>query len=549
MLKFDYTRYQAETALSRAELAAMDLQARAFAYRPLVSLLMVVSDADETWIKSSIESVLRQIYPRLELCVCDNASERPHVAPTLEEYASLEGAVKLRRLPEKRSLAGAYAEALSLATGELVMLLDQGDELAPEALFAVVEFLQDVRADVVYTDEDRIDVAGERATPVFKAYWSPDLLLASPYAGRMCVMRRDVLEAAGGFREGADGSEDGSEEHDLLLRLSERTDRVHHLPGVLYHRGELTPGEDPSEGGRRAPSPRPAEEALARRGEEAIVRPTSTGRLRVTRPTPGQPKVSVVLSVQSGVPDAAFVEDLERKASHPMHELIVAGGEPGSRGAETVGHPSPARAMNLAAEKADGEYLVFTRGCTAVATEGWLPELLGHARRPGTGAVGCKLLKPDGGLGHGGTWIDLGRLEGRAPGAAFGDGDSPRVVDRTFNPEAASAGCMMVRAETFEAAGGFDDENLPTAFYDLDLSFRLREGGLRNVYTPYASLVLGEPEDETPGESEVAYMWRRWWGELVRLLYYRRSPVPRTTHRGLDERSVRAVSLQLSAFS
>lgn len=540
MLKSDYGRWLSYSKAAGDDLAAMRLQVAGFAYRPLVSLLLLVSDADEVWIKNTINSVLKQIYPRLQLCVCDNGSVRSHVPEVLEEYATAEERVGVRRLPERGSRAEAYDAALSMATGEFVVLLDQGDELLPDALFKVVEFLQRVRADVVYTDEDHVDVAGERMDPVFKPPWSPDLLLCAPYVGRACAVRRSVLEAAGGFREGFEGAE----EHDLLLRISEKTDRAYHLPGVLYHRW-VPPGRPEPDGAGDEVRLRAVEEALARRGEAATVEPVPAGGLRVRRHPSGRPGVSVILSVTEGADDAPFVEELERETSYPVRQVIVASTEGVTEGgveptADRVSHPSPARAMNLAAEKADGEYLLFARGDAREPGPGWLPELLGQAQRPGIGAVGCKLLNPGGGLRHGGSLVDLSRLVGRGGGPAQ-DGSTLLISDHPFDFGASSAECMMVGRSVFEGAGGFDDENLPTAFYDLDLSFRLREKGLRNVYTPYASLVCEGPGKGSPGESEVAYMWRRWWGELVRLLYYRHPPALRAAHRGkLDEEALLA---------
>lgn len=507
----------------------MRIQIAGFEYLPSVSLALIVSDDDEVWIKSSVRSLLAQVYPHLELCVCDNGSARPHVREVLEDYAANDERVKIRRLPERRSRAEAYNSAFSGATGELVALLEAGDELAPEALFRVVDLLQRVRADVIYTDEDSVDVTGKRLNPVFKPYWSPDLLLSVPYAGRLCVIRRELLDASGAFREGFEGAE----EHDLLLRLSEKTDSIRHLPGVLYHRRLLPGREADLDGGPSEASLRAVEEALARRGEGAAVGPDpKRGSLRVTRRVAGAPGVSVIVSAPEG--EAAglpVVGDLERKTSYPVRQVIVAGSGPGSHATGGwVNHPFPARALNLAADRADSEYLVFVNARARVQTLGWLTELLGHAQRRGVGAVGCALLDPSGGLRHGGSLVEVSRLAGSLDTPL--SGDRMPLVEGAFNFFAASATCMMVRKAVFEEAGGFDDEKLPTAFYDLDLCLRLRESGLVNVYTPHASLVHGGPEP-LPTEEEVAYVWRRWWERLVQLLYYRFSPL-HAEHDGFD---------------
>ncbi len=497
----------------------MRKQVAGFEHLVRVSALLVLSDPDEIWIKSSVDSVLRQVYPYVEVCVCINGSKKPHVWKVLEGYAGDER-IKVRHLPEKHSQAEAYNVALSMVTGEVVALLGQGDELSPDAVFRVVEFLQHVRADVIYTDEDSIDVAGERLDPVFKPYWSPDLLLSTPYTGRMCAIRKKVLEAVGGFREELDGAE----EHDLLLRLSEMTDRIYHLPGVLYHRRKL-PWPDTPENGQTQASLRAVEDALARRGEDSAVEPDpAQGSFRVVRHITGRPKVSVIVSAPQGTDTVPVVDELKRRSSYPIHQIIVASdGRTVHPSADHVSDSFPARALNLAARRARGEYLVFVDGGAQMTTPEWLAELLSEAQRRGVGAVGCKLLNPDGSLRHGGSLIEVSRLVGYE-GDAVLDDQAPLLVDQVFNFAAVSAGCMMMAKDVFDEVGGFDDEMLPTAFYDLDLSFRLQEKGLRNVYTPYASLIHGGSELQ-PGVEEIAYMWSRWWEQLVRLLYYRWSPL------------------------
>jgi GT2 family glycosyltransferase len=531
------TEYEGWVRRSRAtagELAAMARQAAGFAYLPRFSLVLAVSDADEVWIKSTLDSCLGQAYPHLEICVCDNGSARPHVPEVLEDYAEADPRVRVRRLPEKGSRAAAYAAGVSMAEGEYVALLGEGDQVAPETLFRAAESLQESPADVVYTDEDRIDVGGRRSDPVFKPYWSPDLLLSEPYVGRLCVIRKSLIEAAGGVREGFEGAE----EHDLVLRLSERTDLIRHLPWVLYSRRSL-PGEaGPSGDG----SSRAVREALARRGEAAEVE-LRGGSLRVVRRPSGDPKVGVILRVPKGMTDVVLPDGLEQGTSHPIAGVTVAGVDGAARApfAERVEHPFPARALNLAAEASVGEYLAFMDARTRLTTPGWLSELLAQAQRGGVGLVGCRLENPDGGLRHGGSFAELGRLVGYPDEPEFGGTGGPPLVEGPFNFAVASAECMVVSRAAFEEVGGFDDGNLPTAFYDLDLSLRLRERGRINVYTPHVSVVCDNPGDGAvatlPGEGEIEYMWRRWWPELVRLLYYRFSPLHATRH-GRDEQTL-----------
>jgi O-antigen biosynthesis protein len=532
--EIDYRHWISSSLVSERELAAMRRQVAGLGYLPRISVVLVISDADEVWIKSSVDSVLRQVYPHFELCICDNGSERPHVAEVMHRYASEDERVVLRRLPEKKNSAGACGEATSMATGEFVALLDQGDELAPAAIFKVVELLQRVRADAVYTDEDHIDISGGRSDPVFKPYWSPDLLLSTAYTGRLCVMRRSVLEALGAFREGFEGAE----EYDMMLHLSEKTRHIHHLPEVLYHRRRLP---DPGVPEDRALS-RAIEDTLIRRETDATVeRGLTEGSFRVVRSLKGRPRVSVIVFAPEGAVEASLLDELEQKSPYPAHQVILVGaGRATHPSVDRVDHPFPARALNLAAGKAEGEYLVFMDAGARPASPGWLREMLSQAQRQDVGTVGCKLLNPNGSLRHGGSLVQMSRLTGNPEHVSEGGRYLP-LVDYPFNFAAASSECMVVRREVFEGIGGFDDANLPTAFYDLDLSFRLRESGRLNVYTPYAQVVCGELK-AAPSVWEKRYMWARWWGEVVRVLYYQQSPL-HPDHHGMDREALSVLPL------
>lgn len=519
-----------QSRISRAEPTGDDLELMrqlvpGFLDPPTISVLIPVSDPDEIWIKKSLASVLEGVYPHVELCACDNASERPHVAEALHEFAASDGRVKLRRLEERASLAGTLNGALSLATGRFMTVLGEGDELAPEALYVVADLLQNVEADAIYADEDSVDISDRRSDPVFKPYWSPDLLLSIPYVGRPYVVRRDLVTELGGFREGFEDAE----EWDLMLRLAEKSGHFRHLPKMLYHRRvyESEPKLD-SEGTREA-SYRAVEEALDRRSPRATVAP-GAGSVRVIRSVSGKPTVSVV-ALSTGPAPASNSGELGRRSSYPVREVLSAYTWEGKAlEKEVMGTGFAARAANLAASGAKGEYLLFVRNYGETSPPDWIAELLRQAQRPEVGLVGGRVLDRRGNMLAGGSFFDPGRLLGSPPEAPQ---ISPQVaparhlpvVDYPFNPLAGSVGCMMVRRSIFEDVGGFDEENLPTFFYDLDFSLRLRERGLLNVYAPGVSVVSEGVGRALPGAGEIEHMWNRWWPELVRILQYRDSPL------------------------
>ena len=510
-----YRAWSLQTRPNEFELKILSQRLGLLRYLPAISVLLTVTDEDEIWIKSSVSSVLDQLYPRLELCVCDNGSTRPHVQAVVQQLAASHDRVKICALPEKGDRARAYNEALELATGEHVALLEPGDELSTGALIQVAEALDRTGADLLYTDEDEIDVAGRPSVPIFKPAWCPDLLLSTNYIGRLGVLRKDLVEELGGFRKGIEGAE----EHDLALRLAERTSRVRHLPGVHYHRRRLPRNF------RQASTETTREvvrEALLRQGTKATVEEGSTpDSFRIAREVPIGLRVSVILP--GGGASNEYRRSLEESAGYPIHELLGAGSE--AEGPGVTGYnSSPVRALNLAARRAEGEYLVFLGKRVTPLGPDWLAEMLRQARRPEVGAVGGRLLDANKDSISIGRILDLTQLTGNPENSNVACGTYPPLSDYPGNFPA-SARWMSMRRDVFEDAGGFDDRRLRRVFYDLDLCFRFEEMGLINVYTPYASAVYQKDPPLQPNGREIAYMWSRWWDALVRTLYYSSSPM------------------------
>ncbi len=504
-----------------------------FARLPKISVLMAVSDPDEIWIKRSRASLERQVYPHFELCVCENASRRPHVAEALEEFAADDERVKVSRLQNAASRAGAYDQALSLATGEFVVLLDAGDELAPHALFSLVEVLQNADADIAYADEDAVDIFDRRSAPSFKPYWSPDLLLSTTYVGRPCFIRRDLVYRAGRFREGFECAE----EHDLLLRASELADHIQHIPRMLYHR-RFYDEKPAADGDEHKSANRAVKEALERRLGSSAAPKTwlepgpAPGSVRVMRDLTGEPGVSVITLGDTAVGNG----DFEEQSSYTLDEVIPAdSGESATRSNVA----SPARMLDLAAGKATGEYLLFLQDYRGAVSQNWVSALLREAQRPEVGLVGGKIMGSEGEVRCAGSFVDLGQLgepllrEWPAPKHL------PPVANHTFNPYAVCAGCMIVRRSLFEEVGGFDEDNLPGTFYDLDLSFRLQEKGFLNVYAPDAGIISGWERPRASVE-ELAYLWERWWPMLVKALHYENQP-PLAAYEGYYDAFLAAV--------
>jgi ABC-type polysaccharide/polyol phosphate transport system ATPase subunit/GT2 family glycosyltransferase len=513
-------RHRLTPRVSRQLEAAM----AAFTHAPCVSVVMRVRDTDERWLRGAIDSVRAQLYTDWELCVVDDASTGAHVRRTLDEYAGLDPRIRVRRLAAHEGDAGADNHALGMASGELVGFLAATDELSADAILEVVRRLNgSPDVDLIYSDEDRLDGDGRRVEPFFKPDWSPDLLLSSNYVGHFAVVRRSRLLEMGGFRLDLPGAHD----HDLVLRLVERTSRVAHIPKVLYH--ARTSGEaSPPDGSDR----RVLEEALRRRGaagwvESSPVPGVHTVRYRLT----GSPLVSIVIPTRDQGPLLEqCVRSIEERTGYDRYEIVVL--DNGSREPDTLEYldalarrwavhryhaPFNFPAIcNFGAARAKGDYLLFLNDDTQVIDAHWLAAMLEHAQRPGVGAVGAKLLYPYGRVQHAGVVLGIGGVAGHAFKQLPEEAVRPfGMADCVRNCSAVTAACMMMARRTFDEVQGFD-EAFRVAFNDVDLCLRLRERGYVIVYTPHA--VLYHHESATRGRShppqDEALCLER-WGHVI----------------------------------
>lgn len=527
--------------LGPREIRLMKAEAEDFHHRPKISVLLPAYNSRPEWLEQALDSMLAQTYPEWELCVCDDASPENSTRKVLSRYAHIDDRIRPRFLEENTGISGATNAALSIAEGEFVALLDHDDELPPDALFEVVKLLQtEPDTDLIYSDVDKIDENGSRFGPHFKPGWSPELLLSTNYISHLGVYRREIVEEIGGFRPEFDGCQD----YDLVLRFTERTDRVRHIPRVLYHwravEGSLARGSENksyiAERARQALA-----EALERRGVAGSVEDGKLpNRFRVIPDIRGNPRVSIVVSGHEGAPDQwRCLESVENATEYANYEIAVVGNAEGSASGAPDNPPvyqavpsapntAPYAAFNLGARESSGEYLLFLHGKAETISEEWLEALLQQAQNPEVGAVGARLLYPDGRVWHAGVLTGSGDPWGPAVAAHShcfytpGSSGYAGYASVIRNYSAVSGACLMLRRSVFEEVGGFDSDNLPSAYADVDLCLRLGELGYRMVYTPYAELYLHEePEGlRRAGESQTRYMRERWGSKLDRDPFY-----------------------------
>jgi glycosyltransferase involved in cell wall biosynthesis len=546
--KFTYDEWVARTRLNRLDLQNARRQINQWQYRPKFSVILPVYNVEAKWLEKAIQSVRNQIYPDWELCIADDASPQSHIKPLLTRYSKLDPRIKVVFRAENGNIVATSNDALELATGDYIALLDHDDELAIDALFEVAKLInQHPDADFIYTDEDKIDTQGNRKDPFFKPDWSPDYFHACMYTCHMGVYRTSLIREIGGFRPGYDGSQD----YDLVLRVVEKTQNIYHIPKILYHwriiPASVTAGGEQAKPWAYIAARKALEDMLARSPYPGWVETTArAGFWRVRRHIVGTPLISIIIPSAGRVietPKGALnvlencIQSIQR-STYQNFEIVVVDGydipeptlqsliqpsEPGTSNIRLVRCADPfnfSQRINLGATSARGEFLLLLNDDTEVITVDWLESMLEFAQQAEIGAVGAKLLFPDGRIQHAGVMV----LEGNAGHAYHGfDGDHPgyfcsNVVNRNYL--GVTAACLMMRRELFLQLGGMD-EQFPLNYNDVDLCLKIHQAGYRNVVTPYVQLIhyesVSRPQGLNPKEWENL---NNKWGDYFKELKY-----------------------------
>lgn len=535
-----YEFWMAMNEPSVQELKEMGNEAKRLTYRPVISLALPVHNAPLYALRAAIDSVCKQVYDHWELCVVDDGSNDLKLTRLLNDYAVRDARVKVTELPVGQSVAIASNEAISSATGEFIGFLDYHDELAPEALCHVAKLLQEHHnADLIYSDEDKLDSAGNRSDPFFKPEWSPDLLLSMNYIGDLLIVRRELIQAVGGFRSDFEGSEN----HDLILRTTEQTDRIYHIPRVLYHRGiSQAPAASPqSETRDHIAARRAIADYLERNKISASVEPgTGMGLWRVRYEIVDNPKVTVIIPACRAELLRTCLESVFAKTKYENFDVMVVDNSNGADIQQLVAAcPRPSAQFiyidyrnrpfnfsainNLAVRQTAAPLVVFLNDDTEVVNREWLTALVEHGQRPRVGVVGAKLLYPTGLIQHAGMVMGIYESAGHVfrhfPGKA---GHYFGLAQTVRNCSAVTAACMLTKRELFLKLGGFDENELALAFQDPDYCLRVCQAGFLVVYTAYSVLV--HHESATRGlalnPAEMRYVQEKWRDVIAHDPYY-----------------------------
>jgi O-antigen biosynthesis protein len=501
-----------------------------FTYRPTISIITPVYDPEARWLRRCIESVKQQSYPDWQLCLCDDGSGDPEIKKVLEEYAAADPRISLHFSAQNQGISMASNEALRLARGEFVALLDHDDQLSPHALFWAVQFLQEHRgADILYSDEDKLEIDGTRSEPFFKPAWSPEYLQSCMYTGHLTFYRMSLVESVGGFRAGFEGSQD----YDLMLRTSQQTNAIHHIPKILYHWrkavGSAAGASDAKPYAYAAAKRALAEHVKRNYPGASVAEGTWKGLYRVRYPVEPKEKVSIIIPTRDKMPILkTCLNSIAARTDHHNYEILIVDNKSQEPRTQEYLDALPHRVLrfdeefnfsrlnNFAARHASGKYLLFLNNDTEVITREWMTAMLEWCQQPEIGAVGAKLIYPNRTIQHVGVVLGVGGVAGHAlPGMPEDTQHYFGISQSVRNWSAVTAACMMVRREAFESVGGFDEE-LKVAFNDVDLCLRLLRIGLRNLVTPFAKLYHHESTSRgfSLDPHEVGYM-KRAWGLLL----------------------------------
>ena len=516
----------------------------AFPREVLISILTPLYNTPEKYLRAMIRSVQEQTYGNWELCLADGSdAQHGEVGQVCREAAGKDPRIQYRKLETNGGISENSNECIRMAKGDYLALLDHDDLLHPAALYEVMKVICEEDADMIYTDEDTFSEEPEDAyNPHFKPDFAPDNLRANNYLCHLTVFRKDLVKkAGGGFRSEYDGSQD----HDLFLRLSEQAGKIRHIPRILYywraHRSSVA--EDVSakpyvtEAGKKAVAAH-----LERIGLEGEVLDGPVPSMyRIRYAIKGTPLVSIL------IPNKDHREDLKRcidsireMTTWPAWEIIII--ENNSEEERTfrfyeelerderirvVRHGGPfnySAVNNFGFREAKGEQILLLNNDTEVVSLGWIEEMLMYAQREDVGAVGAKLYYPDGTIQHGGIGIGIKMLAGHWHRGE--DGRSPGYFGRlTYAQDvsAVTAACMMIPRNVYEEMNGLD-EGFSVVFNDVDLCLRIREAGYLIVWTPWAELTHYESksrgaDEDTPEKKqfflEETNRFQRKWNRVL----------------------------------
>ena len=507
-------------------------------YNPLISFVIPVYNIEKKLLVECLDSIINQTYKNIEICIADDCSTNQETIDVLKEYEKKYDNIKVVYRKENGHISVASNTALEITTGEYIAMMDDDDVIPPNAIYEMVKVLnQDRSIDMIYTDEDKINIEGKRCDPHFKSDYAPDTLLSVNYFCHFTLLRTSIFKKIGGWKKGYEGAQDW----DLFLRFVEKAKNIYHLPKLLYS-WRMIQGSASMGVSNKKYSIDTAKKAL----EAALERRNIPGIVHQHDKVPyywieykyeKEPMISIIIPTKDYASTLdQCIKSIYTKTTYKNFEIIIVDNR--SEKEETFElfdqykkeyknlriikadmEFNYSKINNLAVKQAKGDYIVLLNNDTELITPNWLELLVGYAMQKHIGAVGVKLIYPDETIQHGGVIGGLGGIAGHC--FINEQRENPGIYGRLsvpYNYSAVTAACLMVEKKKFLEVKGLT-EDLKVAFNDVDFCFKLLQKDYYNLMVPmvelyhFESKTRGLEDTEEKQErfaQEIKYMREKW---------------------------------------
>ncbi len=511
-----------------------------FEFKPKISIVVPMYNTPKEFFIELISSVKNQTYSNWELCLADGSSSKQEY---IDEAIGNDARIKYSLLEKNSGISINTNEALKLATGDYIGLLDHDDLLSEFALFEVVQAINsNEKVDFIYSDEDKINLNGkDRYDPHFKPDFSPDLLRSYNYICHFSVFKKELMQKLEGFRSDYDGAQD----YDIILRATENSNLIVHIPKILYH-WRVHPNSTACtsnaklyayESGKKA-----IEDHLKRLNiNGSVEHEFSLGLYRVRYAIIGNPKISIIIANKDEKDSLKKCINSILKSTYKNYEIIIV--ENNSKNDSTfkyyeslkkqknikviryeISEFNYSKINNFGVKNSTGEYILLLNNDIEVITPTWLEEMLSICQREDVGIVGSKLLYPDNTVQHAGVVVGMGGIAGHInkliPTDDIGYYARASIIN---NYSAVTAACLLVKRKLFNEVKGLDEE-FKVAFNDVDFCMKIRSINKLVVYTPYAQLYHYESKSrgyEDTEEKQLRFkseadLFEKKWGNIIK---------------------------------
>lgn len=535
-IKSQYNIWFKKHTPSKDEIKRQQKDSLTFKYLPKISIITPVYNPPSKYLILCLESVIKQSYQNWELCLTDDCSTNSEIKKILNDYLKKDHRIKVIYRSINGHISQASNSSLKIATGEFIALLDHDDELAPQALYKIVNFLNiHPNADLIYSDEDKLETNGVHTEPSFKPEWSPDMFLSTNYLCHLTVIRKSLVNKINGFTKGLEGSQD----YDLFLRITEITQNIFHIPDILYHWRKI-PGSTAAVYSTKSYANQASIKSLKNhiqrtKTKATVINGIQQGTFRIIYQI-STPLISIIIPNKDNVNYLQkCIESITQKSTYKNYEIIII--DTGSLNSKTFNYYQKLKSNfkikllnwdkefnfsqvnNFAVKKSIGDYLLFLNNDTEIITPDWIESMLQLAQKEEIGAVGCKLIFKNDDIQHAGVFLSVGGIANhnfyRLPDKISQPFPLLNSKDMIRNFSAVTGACLLINKKKFLSVDGFDTI-FKIAYNDIDLCLKLNQLGYRTAYTPFAKLYhyqsvsISKNRNQSQFKKEQELMTKRW---------------------------------------